>query len=1691
MQIDQLPFKPGDIVRDRKTDIDYAVESIFGITAGAVAITAVGLYDDKVARWFASSAESMEDSHLVIINSEKLPVLTGRVHEYFREKFSEAIKNNQDVLNEILKPENIALRDLLLYGVAHSTNEKAVLNKAVVALAESITTITGNLPDEAGILKILQSGAPDSIPEKALSTFAKNIFLYAKLKSGTKKHMMSAGVLENILLNPEGGLGGDAFILMRGMGKRFSQQSNPRDPRYDLVRKLLLNPKASATADEGILKELFGETSEGLVDYNYFGKDRIRKIAERMFKSSGGQYSKETKSFVDTAAQGVIDLLNGKAVQEKYKGADLLLDALASWLLDKNLAPRSSRYIHNNAPRVEGITYHLPEELKNSRARWLASYSERAQQDFEILDGAKNQYTKLTGVIRPASTRQGFSMMEASKLIRIINDKKNNTFAISTDALFTSILGNSRIKINNIEGTLKDANIQEQLKNIEPFVIAKSSQLKLLHTQAKSADLTADLTPILESQGDYFSTLTERDRRILESTLINLRENTGNEAIIPLVTNKSNKYLYHVVKKEGGSFYTANIETAMEHRIADQEKSNISIYQLSNPSLYRSVVTAENKYGPGENKHGPGVSSNNKRLFYKIQESIKTDATPIRTEDHILEALRSKNRADYAQQLGIGQLDIAEVDNAFLRGYEATKLALATVRGKGSANKLTWLGSDINVPLAEQLKRASVYFEEGGLILDIETTRDISTGEAILKEIAFGDSATNKIVSMTEEKFSTYENQAESIISLVIDLEKQLKSKRVIGTAGPHDFDTLVASTRKLIQELPNTTLARSTQEELEKDLVSALASLEKIRKDNLFDVQSVYPFAGFAGVTRQSWVTSQLLDRPEGQLHTAEQDVTDLIEILAKLKARFKSNYSPESLESTKDLFIMGNSQLNPGNPSMIKKILGVKEFTDSSGKSRTSLLFEIFDSIKENDEYKLVSRHRVGEEVFDSNVKLAAFLEKYNHTFTESEFNTVIPDLGMSLGEMQKRASVDYAQRQLRSYNPFNVSRFGVDFEFNPRDLGDWGATQALLDAKTISLMPKVQQRYQAEVDRLLSLNSELAPANLHRLMMSEASWMDDLLDETGVATDYLLTDEAKKGYIGNRLRAIFNESSLATEKRYNMGLRQLNSSAGQQLINAAKHAVTMEGRAADRPGMYPFTYLFQEERLVAQQRQNIRAANKLSDIISFTEPRISLEIGQHEASEMIAGAANLEKDNLVKVLRTVASEEIASFIRHGSNESVQKALEGTQFGAAQLEQEFEKLKTDANLGDISLDLGKWKEALLQLSYADGKEQEFPAITAVKDTIVSQNSKTSFVNFAKERVAKLESLRELVIAEKGDVPEITGEIDTRLQSARNLVTQFEGMTEANVPKQASAILSDIHKLESADVFRDFLLKKPEIADLSDSEVASIGEEVSSFVDFFHRKLETERDDSVIYQGIELEHVFADLGQEQRYHFYQTKGSANRTPVGAVVGRLREIRELMEQGNQTLADILIAGNLRRKEVLEMHSAVGKAVVTATQEAADDLVPAVHQAVGDAGTPSLGSASKAFSRVSTPLLALGGIVGLLAANNPDTGDTFTMGNYSRDRASDFSGAEAQIAKYSEVPGNPDNQKIWYGTTHPFQLDISFKGFVNDRMQHDRLRREVYNIISNNMQVKKSSGEIQDRRNKEHRMAAVEALRGQI
>ena len=98
-----------------------------------------------------------------------------------------------------------------------------------------------------------------------------------------------------------------------------------------------------------------------------------------------------------------------------------------------------------------------------------------------------------------------------------------------------------------------------------------------------------------------------------------------------------------------------------------------------------------------------------------------------------------------------------------------------------------------------------------------------------------------------------------------------------------------------------------------------------------------------------------------------------------------------------------------------------------------------------------------------------------------------------------------------------------------------------------------------------------------------------------------------------------------------------------------------------------------------------------------------------------------------------------------------------------------------------------------------------------------------------------------------------------------------------------------------------------------------------------------------------------------------------------------------------------------------------------------------------------------LDKMAAPLMLVGGMAALMSAFAPNT-DDFSQGVESDNHAF------GSISRNSEIVGTDWSSRTYHGEEQPFKIDITFKGFVSDRMEHKRLMKNVFNSLSDHIET---------------------------
>jgi hypothetical protein len=125
--------------------------------------------------------------------------------------------------------------------------------------------------------------------------------------------------------------------------------------------------------------------------------------------------------------------------------------------------------------------------------------------------------------------------------------------------------------------------------------------------------------------------------------------------------------------------------------------------------------------------------------------------------------------------------------------------------------------------------------------------------------------------------------------------------------------------------------------------------------------------------------------------------------------------------------------------------------------------------------------------------------------------------------------------------------------------------------------------------------------------------------------------------------------------------------------------------------------------------------------------------------------------------------------------------------------------------------------------------------------------------------------------------------------------------------------------------------------------------------------------------------------------------------------------------------------------------------------------------------------NEAMAKMFVPLALVGGIVGLLAFDRPESQGLVTPGDRS----------PGTINARAELPGKAGARGIWHGETDPFKVQISFSGTVRNKEAMDRAVRRSVDAVSRKLEVRSVHNSANDLRQKDFDRAAMEVLRGNI
>lgn len=438
-------------------------------------------------------------------------------------------------------------------------------------------------------------------------------------------------------------------------------------------------------------------------------------------------------------------------------------------------------------------------------------------------------------------------------------------------------------------------------------------------------------------------------------------------------------------------------------------------------------------------------------------------------------------------------------------------------------------------------------------------------------------------------------------------------------------------------------------------------------------------------------------------------------------------------------------------------------------------------------------------------------------------------------------------------------------------------------------------------------------------------------------------------------------------------------------------------------------------------------------------ISKPRLSVSLGRSTVSLEYSDNGRTITSNANK-LNSLASEFILESTRDIDGAGHGQLFTELGFDSQKVYKAVENLRTKAGVDDY--DIVGWKDLMGVISHSDDPDARL--LNRVQKRILTD---------------PIAMRRALVLSLDSHMKNIAGTLDADskiaiLQNIRENIAKGKGNVIPNMQSAMSEALAnegnfDFLKTTYQDV--DF----SKFTELSNQDVAEI---LHSTQDILHSYTGNADFSAQVQAGVESAKAQGLTGLLAQQEVYNTiKAGAKNT--NAVVDKLAE------------TGTTVAGTTGNSSVAALHTQVQKAV-DATVENSFESKAAIHELI-----LSTSKTQPNVTNLSTPLLVVGGVLGLMAAFEP-TSDGFSQGK--RSRALGMSAPYSAL--FAEIPGSENPTETWQGDTAPFRLDITFNGFVKSKEQQDQLFREVYNSVNGHMEVHATNTAVEDARSN-HRMEA--------
>lgn len=1076
---------------------------------------------------------------------------------------------------------------------------------------------------------------------------------------------------------------------------------------------------------------------------------------------------------------------------------------------------------------------------------------------------------------------------------------------------------------------------------------------------------------------------------------------------------------------------------------------------------------------------------------------------------------------------GAGALRQAPADWQSLAKLQNVAIAKVVENEK---KRTMFIHSNIETSIYDQLELIKKFLTKGGTIVDIETSRPTAEnpiGELLQlsfakvkkvpnRDINRPDAMRWEVITLNRQEVDEngrlrvidFENDAERAQAIIEFTRHVRNSRSPVGSQYDFDIPRLIDYAEKIARE-------GNVSEDVKRELLSAKRTLQNVYDKRYFDIRTIFQLAGETNL-KQDYLTRKYLGK--GELHQAAEDVSDALELIFKPsdRARFGGgapdgtttaasrarNVLFEEVPGLKVLspaeaermvgfengpmagpILIGNRRFDPmfGRVFRVRAIQHAVEPVapgmDPKESKVVKAIIQVYKvQLDELNQGVGVAPTEQFKEITATNMAmLMAMLQKGTETLEDGQ-------LRAEHVELFKQAIDDKGDRLLRALNPWTKSYADPTGSFKTEMMGHISGVWYLADREAARLY---NRGWSDRFIRLAERSGRQAPEVLQEALVrrfrrqgaegEHADLMAELISRrlyemhTDPVTASAMTDRSLSDYA-----RLLHSPEDPTENPVGETLERL---IRRSLTGSERGSLGAIGRGGGYTHKYAYIAYLSN---MAEKRANVAVEEGL--------PSFSINLGQRYQH---FGTGDLMKDeNLLgisekvrTVVHNVMIEDLVDKPDSPATDLVRQAAEriAERRGAdpAEILRNVKAQMTEAAT-ELRNNLGTWEitashienitadrryRDLAELSDEIMKSRDLAerVVSSVRDRFGPEGTYNNAI--PQEQQAQHQRLVDLLNNALSEVDARRASGDHRADYMAALQKVFEDerdlVRSSLKPRferlSRRAFTGDTHNdlLNAiAEAERVFGRMNPETGRFEGGLISRIaGHDAAS---------------SLAYAA--WEQFYSEVGEAIGSQPY---GSIERTKIPAQVMRrifseenLRNIyEEKFSVGREELSAFM--NDLRRG------TARGPG---APAEDAPSILPRIHELFIREGADT-SKFYEAAKKVRAPLMAIGGMIALMAAKEPKD-DAFHQGHVSRT-------TPGAIARYSEIPGNSAIQASWSGDPYPFQIDITFSGLVANKREQEQLMKHVYSAVSGGLRVTRVNTNVQDERAKSHTIAARE------